>query len=152
MVDEKLRKRSGILEALHKAQDEDPQHYISPEKMKEIAVEYGVSLAEASGIASFYHFYSTKPRGKYIIRVCESLPCRICGSVDIYLHLQKKLGISAKETTRDGLFTLEVVNCIGNCDKSPTITINDELYSCLSPESIDELIDSLTQGGGQCQH
>jgi NADH-quinone oxidoreductase subunit E len=151
MVDAQMIKRSGILEALHKAQADNPAgNFLTEAQLKDIAVEYEVAFAELSGIASFYHFYSTKPRGKYVIRVCDSLPCRVNRAIDIIQFLRDKLGINAGQTR--GVFTLEVVNCIGNCDHSPTLTINDDLYSDVTEEKLDEVINTIieTEGGHSC--
>jgi NADH:ubiquinone oxidoreductase subunit E len=90
--------------------------------------------------------FSSKPKGKHLIRVCDSLPCRVCGSVDIYLYLQDKLGIRNGETTPDGMFSLEVVNCLGACSTAPNIMINDENYGNMVPEKIDSLLSSLKEG------
>ena len=137
--------RDKLILAFHKAQEENPQNYISRQKLQEIAKEFDISLAEISGILSFYTMFSTEPRGKYIIRLCDSLACRVSGSVDIYLYLQQKLGIKNGETTQDGLFSLEVVNCLGTCHTAPNIMINDETYGNVTPDKVDDLLLTLTQ-------
>lgn len=139
-------KRDDLILALHKAQEESSNNFVSLEKLREIAKQFQISLADISGILTFYSLFSYEKRGKYVIRVCDSLPCRICGSVDVYLYLQEKLGIKNKETTKDGLFTLEVVNCLGACDKAPNIMINDKIYGNMNPEKIDNLLDQLMKG------
>lgn len=144
----KGKSRDGLLLALHKAQADSGGNYLSNEKLKDIAIDYHVSLAEVTGTASFYSMFSTKPRGKYVVRVCESLPCRICGSVDIYLALEEILGIRNHETTADALFTLELVNCVGCCDRSPVVMINDDIHTGMTPDRIRELIGEIRRKEG----
>ena len=142
MTVEKL-KRDDVILALHQAQEQNKSNYLSEENIKTIAEQFQLSLADISGILTFYSLFSPDKRGKHVIRVCDSLPCRVSGSVDIYLYLQEKLGIKNKETTKDNLFTLEVVNCLGACDKAPNVMINDEIYSEMTPEKIDSVLDAL---------
>jgi len=134
-------KRENIILAFHKAQEESKNNYISIEKVKEIAKKHGISLSEASGLLSFYTMFSTEKRGKYVIRVCDSLSCRLMHSIDILLYLQNKLNIEEGETTRDGLFTIERVNCLGRCFSAPNMMINDKIYGNLTPEKIDKIIE-----------
>jgi NADH:ubiquinone oxidoreductase subunit E len=137
------KKKDDIILALHQAQEDSANNCIKPEKLKEIAREFNIPFVELSGLLSFYTMFSSKPRGKFIIRVCDSLPCRISGSVDIYLYLQERLGIKNGETTPDGNFTLEVVNCLGACDKAPNVMINETLYSNLNPETMNQILKKL---------
>lgn len=139
------KKREDLILILHQEQEKSPENFISFQRIKAIAREFEISLSEISGIISFYSLFSTLNRGKYMIRICDSLPCRISGSIDVFLYLQEKLGIKNKETTPDKVFTLEMVNCLGACDKAPTIMINDKIYSAMTPEKIDQMIDFLRQ-------
>jgi NADH-quinone oxidoreductase E subunit len=140
------QKRDKLIQAFHDAQDQNQQNYISQDQIKTIAREFGLSLAEVSGVLSFYTMFSTQPRGKYIIRLCDSLSCRVCGSVDMFLHLSQKLGIKNHETSQDGLFTLELVNCLGGCDTAPNMMINNDSHGNMTPEKIDQIIDELKGG------
>lgn len=144
-MSQEVKKRDDLILVLHQEQEKNPENFISPARIKEIARDFGISLSEISGILSFYSMFSTHSRGKYMIRICDSLPCRVSGSVDIYLYLQEKLGIKNKETTPDKLFTLEVVNCLGACDKAPNMMINDKLYGGMSPDKIDQILENLRQ-------
>ncbi|HDM70823.1 MAG TPA: NAD(P)H-dependent oxidoreductase subunit E, partial [Thermotogales bacterium] len=90
--------------------------------------------------------FSTKPKGKHIIRVCESLPCHVTGGREIVETLKKILGIDFGETTSDGLFTLETTGCLGLCGVSPVIMIDDEFYGDLTPEKVEEIIEEYRRG------
>jgi len=113
--------------------------------MRELARELEMPLAEVDGIASFYRMLSRRPRGRHVIRLCDSLSCRINDSLDIYYHLHKRLGISKNETTPDGKFSLEIVNCLGCCDTSPNMMIDSTLYRGLTLERVDEILDSFRE-------
>jgi len=140
------KSRDTLLFTLHEIQNRSPgKTWITKEELAEIAQEYGIPLAELDGIVSFYTMFSRERRGRHVIRLCDSLSCRICGSLDIYRHLRKKLGISRGMTTGDGAFSLEVVNCLGACSTSPNIMIDDHLISGLSLEEIDAMLDRLAK-------
>jgi NADH:ubiquinone oxidoreductase subunit E len=141
-----LKRRDTLLSALHEIQNRTPQKtWITKEELAEIAQSYGIPLAELDGIVSFYTMFSRERRGRHVIRLCDSLSCRICGSLDIYRHLRKKLGIPRGMTTVDGAFSLEIVNCLGACSTSPNIMIDDHLISGLSLAEIDAMLDRLAK-------
>ncbi len=93
------------------------------------------------GVATFYSMFSLKPRGKYIIRVCESPTCHLMGSSDVIIELAKTLGVGIGETTKDGLFTLELTSCIGVCGVAPAMMINEEVFGNLTPERVQQIIE-----------
>lgn len=104
-------------------------------------------IARANGVLklmyTFYYFYamlSVKPHGKYIVRMCKSAPCHVRGAQEIVLALEDQLNIKMGETTEDGRFTLEYCPCLGICDVSPAIMINDKTYGDLTPDSVREII------------
>ena len=105
-----------------------------------IAREMGLSLAHVYGFITFYAMLSTAPRGKYIVRMCKSAPCHVHGAVDIVKAMEDFLNIQVGETTEDGLFTLEYCNCLGICDISPAIMINDAIYGDLTPTSVKKIL------------
>ena len=141
-----IKSRDSLLSRLHEVQNRTRgKTWITKEDLARIAQEYGIPLAELDGIVSFYTMFSRERRGRHVIRLCDSLSCRICGSLDIYRHLRKKLGISRGMTTGDGAFSLEIVNCLGACSTSPNIMIDDHLISGLSLEEIDAMLDRLAK-------
>ena len=133
--------REDILHLFHSMQNrKNTKNYITSSERMEIAQPLGLSIAEVDGVLSFYHLFSTSPRGRYVLRICDSLSCRIGNSLEVYGFISKKLGIKRGETTKDGLFTLEIVNCLGSCDTAPNMMINDKIYTKLTLEEIDALI------------
>lgn len=91
--------------------------------------------------------FSTKPLGRYVIRVCVNLPCHVTGGREIVKAIQEMLNVKFGETTEDGLFTLETTSCLGLCGVAPVIMINDQYYGDLTVKKIREIIESLRQGG-----
>ena len=109
----------------------------------------GIPEAEIYGFITFYAMLSDKPRGKYIVRMCKSAPCHIVGAGEVAAAIGDYLGVAPGETTADGMFTLEFCECIGLCDTSPAIMINDAVYTNLTPQSAVNLIKAYRQGGGR---
>ena len=93
--------------------------------------------------ATFYEEYWLRPKGQYLLQVCRSISCELCGSRELTDHLSAKLGVEQGETTADGRFTLVELECIGACETAPAMLINDVLYGNLTTESVDQLIASL---------
>lgn len=129
-----------LIEELEKIRRQ--QGFISEEEMIRLAETMEVSKAELYGIVSFYSRFYTQKQGEYIIRICKSIVCGMNGSNEISLAIQDYLGVIPGETTGDGLFTLEMMECLGQCDVSPAMTINDEVYGNLTPESAVEILKS----------
>jgi NADH:ubiquinone oxidoreductase subunit E len=128
----------GIIEAYHAIQNEI--NYLPEEAIKTAAEVFDIPLKEAYGVATFYSYLSTKPKGKYIIRICESAPCHIAGADEVVIALEKELGIKMGETTPDGEFTLEFTECVGQCQDTPVITINGKPYGGVTKELIPEIL------------
>ena len=105
-----------------------------------IAREMGLSQNHVYSFVTFYEYLSVKPHGKYTIRMCSSAPCHVRGAKEVMETITQMLGISIGETTPDDRFTIEVCPCLGICDISPVIMINDEIYGDLNPEKARELI------------
>ena len=116
--------------------------YISKESMIDIAESLGISVSEVYGVATFYSFLSTKPLGKNVIRICQSVLCHLKDSAILIDSIEKELGIKPGETTEDGKFSFELTNCIGGCNKPPSMLINNELYTNLAPDNIRQILSS----------
>jgi NADH-quinone oxidoreductase subunit E len=117
--------------------------YLSDEAVTEVAQMLGMAPIEVDELATFYTFTFREPVGTYVIHVCDSLICLMNGYEALRDHLCSRLGIQMGETTADGLFTVLPVCCIGYCDRSPAILVNRKVYGPLTPESLDELIETL---------
>ncbi|HPB18492.1 MAG TPA: NADH-quinone oxidoreductase subunit NuoE [Candidatus Cloacimonas sp.] len=135
--------KDNLIQILHEVQDQDPQHYISPEAVDTIAEYLKIPVNHIYGVLTFYTMYSTKPRGKNIIRLCESPPCYLKGSENILRKLKILLGINIGETTKDGIFTLEFTSCLGVCGNAPVMMINDDVYGDLTEEKVEDIIDKI---------
>lgn len=132
----------GIIQAFHAIQKEI--NYLPEDAINTAADVFNVPVKDAYGVATFYSYFSIKPRGKYVIRICESAPCHIAGAGEVITALETTLGIKVGETTKDGKFTLELAECVGQCQETPVITINGEPYGGMTPEKIPGVLDSLS--------
>jgi len=106
----------------------------------------GISEAKLYGFVSFYAMFSTTPRGKYVVRMCHSAPCHVCGAKGVMEAISKTLGIQPGETTRDGRFSLEYCQCLGVCEFAPAIMVNDTLYRNLTPGRAATLMEDYQRG------
>lgn len=131
--------RDNILALLKSLQQK--HGLLTNQAIYEVSEEKGVPVNQVFSVASFYSFLNTKPQGKYVIRLCNSLPCYMKGSFKILEILKSKLKINPGHTTKDKRFSLELVNCIGACDMAPAMLINDKLYGNLTKQKIIKIID-----------
>lgn len=105
-----------------------------------IAREMEIPQTQVYSFITFYAMLSVKPRGRYIIRMCKSAPCHVKGAKEIVYALEDLLGIRMGETTEDKRFTLEYCPCLGVCEQSPAIMINERAYVNLTPESVRDIV------------
>jgi len=131
-------KPGGIIEAFHAVQKE--YNYLPEETISIAARSFGVSEAQAFGVATFYSYLSVTKRGKYIIRMCESAPCHIAGAEALIKAFETALDIKAGESTADGKFTLELTECVGQCQATPVITINSVPYVNMDPAQVPAVL------------
>ena len=114
--------------------------YVSESAMVKIAEALDIPASKVYGAVTFYSLYATAPKGKNVIRVCESAPCHVEGARGIVEALERTLGIKMGETTPDGVFSLEFTSCIGVCGVAPAIMINDRVYGNLTPGMIPQIL------------
>ena len=133
-------KRSPLVPFLLFAQDEIG--YLSDEVIAEIAQRLELTPLEVRNVISYYSMLRTKPVGKYNVQVCTNISCMQRGGEEIFEHCKKSLGIGHKQTTPDGTFSLEEVECIGACSWAPAIQVNYDFHENLTPEKVDAVIDS----------
>ena len=131
----------NLLSILHDLQDANQRHYLTEQDLQAAAAYLRLPFSFVEGVATFYTMFSLTPRGKYIIRICESPPCHLMGSTTIAQELMNLLGIQFGETTGDELFTLEMSSCLGVCGVAPAMMINDEVYGNLTPHRIHEILE-----------
>ena len=136
-------KKSNLIAILQKVQEvyrylpEDAMIYIG-EKIE------GLSPATVFGVATFYAQFSLEPKGKYEIKVCDGTACHVRGSLPVLEAIKAKLPMeNGKMTTKDGLFSVETVSCLGACGLAPVVVINEKVYPQMTPEAIEVIIDTL---------
>jgi NADH-quinone oxidoreductase subunit E len=150
----KGRKQSGIMPLLDLAQRQVAETgpfgdlptgggWIPRAAMDEIAELCGVPPIKVYEVATFYSMYNLEPVGKYLVQLCTTTPCWLCGSSDIVKACTDHLGIKLWETTEDGYFTLMEVECLGACSNAPMVQINDLYYEDLTAEKMVEILESL---------
>lgn len=132
---------SNILYILHDLQDNNPERYLSKEDIKVCADYLNVPYSYVHSVASFYTMFSLKPRGRNIIRLCESPPCHLMGAQSLLDYLKGALKVDVGGTTKDGLFTLELTSCLGVCGVAPAMMLNEEMFGNLTPEKVDAILD-----------
>lgn len=133
-----------LLNELNKIQERDG--YINEKEIEKIAKERGMRKTEVYGVISFYSRLYTKPKGKYIIRVCKSIVCGLNHSKEILKEIIKYLEIEIGETTKDNFFSLETVECLGHCGEAPVISINDKIYDKITPEKAVNILKNIRAG------
>ena len=130
--------RDDLLVLLEEAQSKSG--YLSADLIAELTQSLAMSLSDVYGVATFYSFLSTKPQGKNIIRICQSLPCYLKNSRLIIKSIGDELGIKPGETTPDGKFSFGLANCIGACDEAPAMLINNDVHGNLTPQKISKIL------------
>lgn len=134
-------KRSAILPALYIAQDE--HGYVTDDDIRYLAKRLDMRVNEVEEVVTFYTMYSRKPIGKYKLQVCRTLSCMLMGAEQITEHISQRLGCGIGETTPDGEFTLQEVECLGYCDLAPVLQVNFDYHEKVTSESVDKVIDGL---------
>ena len=114
--------------------------YLPRESIEVVSRKMGIAASKIYGVASFYNQFRFQPIGKYHVLVCRGTACHVKGSEKVLRALEKELKITSGQTTRDNLFTLDVVACIGACGLAPVISINGEFYAAMTPEKALDLI------------
>jgi NADH-quinone oxidoreductase subunit E len=135
------KQRSAVVPMLIYAQDEVGS--ITPELIAEVAKRCGVQPLQVDEVVGYYSMLHRKPMGKYHVQVCTNISCMLVGGEELYEHAKKKLDIGHKETTADGQFSLEEVECMGACSWAPAVEINYDFHHFVTPEKLDQLMDAL---------
>jgi len=143
LFDEKYpgAERDALIPVLQDIQD--MFGYLPRESIETVSEKMKIPMSKIYGVASFYNQFRFHPIGKYHILVCRGTACHVKGSVKVLEALEKELKIKAGETTRDNLFTLEIVSCIGACGLAPVISINGEFHAAMTPEKALDLIEEI---------
>lgn len=135
------RQKGALIPMLLYAQDEVGR--ITDELIEEVARRLSVKKVEVEEVLGYYTMLHREPRGKHHIQICTNVSCMLVGGEELWHHACHKLGIGNKQTTADGQFSLEEVECIGACSWAPALIDNYDFHLRVTPEKFDALIDSL---------
>ena len=136
-------REGALLPVLHLAQQE--WGHLSEEVVGYLSDLLELPPARVSGVVSFYPRFRTRPVGEHLIEVCSTLSCSLMGSEEVVDYLREKLGIEVGETTSDGRFTLQRIECLAACGTAPVMMVDGELYESLTRKKIDQILDRLSQ-------
>lgn len=136
--------RSALLPIVHLFQEHEG--FVSPEAMLATAQMLHLTPAVVESTVSFYTLFFRKPVGKYVLQVCRGLACTLNGAEEIMGYLREKLGIGPLQTTPDGLFSYEEVECLAACDKPVCMQVNLEFVYRLTPQIVDEMLAAMRAG------
>lgn len=140
-IKKRERSESQLIAILHKAQE--LYGYLRNDVMDEIAVAMNIPTAHIWGVATFYHYFNLKPKGRHAISVCLGTACYVKGGDQILETVKKELKVAIGETTQDRLFTLEETRCLGTCGLAPVMMIDNKVYGNLTPKKVVEILHSL---------
>lgn len=133
---------SKLIPILQAVQEE--YRYLPEEVLTFIATSLGLPPARVYGVASFYAHFALKPKGKYVIRLCDGTACHVKASIPILDALRRRLGVTEQSpNTPDMLFTVETVSCLGACGLAPVMVINEDVYGQVTPKSAVEQVEKI---------
>jgi NADH:ubiquinone oxidoreductase subunit E len=119
--------------------------YLPESALKRISLRLDKPFSEVAGVVTFYSFFSTKPRGKYLVRVCLGTACYVRGGKEVLESIKRELGIDIGDTTPDRVFSLDIGRCFGACGLSPVIMINDDIFQRVKPSRINDILNKYKQ-------
>ena len=120
--------------------------YLPQEALEHLAAKIGMSESDLFGVATFYGNFSLDAKGKYVLKVCRGTACHVRKSADVLQALQEATGLSEKKSiSDDGLFTIEIVSCLGACGLSPVVMVNDTVHATMTPEKAKDLVADLRE-------
>ncbi|MCF7855381.1 MAG: NADH-quinone oxidoreductase subunit NuoE [Candidatus Pacebacteria bacterium] len=132
--------RDALIPILQEVQE--VHGYLSKEAVVQIGRHLKLPASKIYGVATFYNQFRFNAPGKYHIQVCRGTACHVKGSANVLDALTRELGVAPGETTRDGVFSLEIVACIGACGLAPVISVNGEFHAGMTPEKIKTVLDA----------
>jgi NADH-quinone oxidoreductase subunit E len=143
IINQETSEDGSLVQALETIQSR--YRYLPPEALILASTRFGVPLSQAYSVATFYHTFSLKPKGKHSIHVCVGTACHVRGSAQVLNRLETKLDVASGETTRDHLFTLETVNCLGACALGPIIVADGEYSGQMTAQKADVLLKRIAR-------
>lgn len=139
----KNAERDSLIPILQEVQE--TEGWLSENSIIKIGEHLNLPVSKIYGVATFYNQFRFQPKGKFHIQVCRGTACHVLGSSNVQTELEKILKIKTDETTKDGMFSLEVVACIGACGLAPLISINGEFYAKVTADSVKKIIEDCRQ-------
>ena len=138
------KRDAALIPLLEELQKE--RGYVPEEGMDELAKFLALPYSRVKAVVTFYTMFNREPAGKYHLQVCRNISCHMAGAPGLLARLREKLAIAEGETTKDGLFTLSTVECLGACGAAPVMQVNEDYFENLSPEKLDSLLEDLKHG------
>ncbi len=133
------RSRAALMPVL---QEIERRHAHVPDfAMQVVADELGLHPAEVYGVVTFYAFLNHEPRGRFAVRLCQTISCDLAGKARVARQLENELGVAFGQTTPDGRFSLEWASCLGLCDQGPALLVNDRVYTRVTPDQVHQIIE-----------
>ena len=132
------REQKDLTRILHKVQAE--YGFIPPQAIRRVAEHMNTTENEVYGVLTFYKAFRLRPRGKYLVTVCQGTSCHVRGGAGVFDEMKKELGVEPGGTTQDRMFSLDTVNCLGCCAIGPTVVVNGTYYSQVSVEDVPSII------------
>lgn len=125
--------------------------YLPDAEMQKVARHVDIPVSRVYGVATFYNQFRFQPLGKYVVKVCRGTACHVKGSLDILTTLENELGIKAGQTTKDLLFTIETVACIGACSIAPVIAVNETFHGGLTTKTLQKVLKTYQRQGKESE-
>lgn len=142
ILEENNYNQERLIPILHSVQQE--YRYLPETVLNYVANALNLSPARVYGVATFYTHFALKPKGKYIIKICDGTACHVKGSMGLYDTIAKVIGLQkGQNTTDDLLFTLETVSCLGACGLAPVMVINDDVYGQMTNDMVKDVIEKI---------
>lgn len=132
--------RDSLIPILQEIQE--VEGWLSEDSLTLVGCHLSMPVSKVYGVATFYNQFRFQPQGRNHIQVCRGTACHVLGSATVLEELKKKLKIEVGETSKDGLFSLEIVACIGTCGLAPVININGNFHAGVTAESLADIIES----------
>ncbi|GAA0725525.1 NADH-quinone oxidoreductase subunit NuoE [Clostridium malenominatum] len=139
-IDGLSNKEGSLIAILHRAQK--IFGYLPREVQDHIAETLHIPVSKVYGVVTFYSYFNTEPKGKYVISVCMGTACFVRGAGDVLHEFENKLKIKTGETSGDGLFTLDALRCVGACGLAPVVTVNDKVYGHVTKDQVAKLLEN----------
>ncbi|NGX62891.1 MAG: NADP-reducing hydrogenase subunit HndA [Candidatus Anoxychlamydiales bacterium] len=145
-INESLQKEhpeSFLIAVLHKVQEK--YGYLSKDHLQAVAYLMNIPAAKVSGVASFYHLFHLKPKGKFVVSVCLGTACFVKGAEKLAKKFKEELGVDLGQTTTDGRFTLVNTRCLGMCAMAPVVKVAEDIHSKVTPDQVPALLEKYSQ-------